>query len=121
MFNFYGCCVIVTKSTISNQWNKCIGWDVSTEQIIVTSNCDQFILTESNRIKHVTTGNCLIPENLLVNVKLTLTTDCEEPNAIFQYTESQQLRHVMTGYCDDPPVGSLYVIGSDCSSSFITG
>ena len=129
-FNFNRCFVAVTKSTILNQWNKCIGWDVSTDKIIVTSTCDQFILTESNRIKHVTTGNCLIPESQTLNAKLTLTTDCEEPNAIFQYTGSRQMKHVMTGYCvqvyggiADPPLGILhhYVIHSDCNSVFITG
>ena len=62
-FNFNPCFVAVMKSTILNQWNKCIGWDVSTDKIFVTPTCDQFILTQSNRSKHVTTGNCLIPES----------------------------------------------------------
>ena len=115
-------CISATISALQNKWKKCIGLDVSSSSIAVAPNCDQFIFTESNRIKHMATSKCIIPENHDTNASLTLTSNCEVPDTIFQYTENQELKHVLTGYCmhvaidvEDPLNGSPYVIDPICN------
>ena len=124
-------CVTATTSFISNQWGKCMGWNESTDSISVTSNCDKFIFTESNRIKHLVTGSCIIPESHDLNAKLRLTSRCEELDTIFQYTENERLEHLMTGYCvqtrgaaENSSVGNHYLIHFACknrNSRFFAG
>ena len=57
-----------------------------------------------------------------MNASLTITSNCEVIDTIFQYTENQELKHLLTGYCihvagdiDDPTTGIPYVIDPVCN------
>ena len=107
--------------TIINLAGKCIGWSNVTENIVVSPSCDLFIITETNRIKHVATRKCIKAENLNHNAELILTSNCEELDTVFQYTKDFNFKHALTDKCVhvlggslNPSIGQHYVIHSGC-------
>ena len=107
--------------TLVNFWGTCLALDIPTNSLVISLQCDQFVFTEENRIRHLITGKCIAPESLSTNAKIVGTSDCAEMDSIFQYTDVQQLKHVATGHCmqpsvetDNPSTGTNYVIRQSC-------
>ena len=107
--------------TIANFWGICLSLDISTNNLVLSSECDKFAFTEENRIRHLKTGKCIATESLLTNAKIVLSSDCAGVDSIFQYTDVQQLKHVASNYCvqasvetDNPSIGTDYIIQQSC-------
>ena len=109
------------RITVTNSWGKCLTLDSQSNYFVVGSACDQFVFTETNRLRHIISGKCLIPESLSSNSKITLTSNCDDDYSIFQNTDTMNLKHVLTGYClqaseetDDPSIGTSYILHPNC-------
>ena len=89
----------------------------------ISSICDTFALTPHNRLRHLSTRTCVVPDELSSNSKLKLTSNCDDINSVFQQTATLQLRHVNSGFCvyqlgaiPNPPLGTDIIINDKCDS-----
>ena len=76
-----------------------------------------------NRLKHISSRKCVVPENMSDNSKLILANNCNDINSIFQQTAALLIKHVNSGMCiypsgggTNPQIGTELVMNVDCNN-----
>ena len=87
------------KFVIVNALGNCTAYDVSLKILKIFSACDSFELTPNNRLKHSSSGKCVVPVGIFNNASLTLHGNCNDINSIFQQTQTLQLKHTNSEMC----------------------
>ena len=113
--------IVAAVFPIYNAWGKCVKYHQPWKIFEMSSICDKFMLTSHNRLVHLPTKSCVVPENISNNSKLTLDASCDHINSVFRQTPDLQLKHVSSGMCiyptgavSNPPVGTDLVINENC-------
>ena len=111
------------KVLILNIWGNCVAFDESSKTFQISSACDTFALTPNNRLKHLSSNSCVVPQNLSHYYTLKLNANCDHINSVFQQTGLLQLKHVDSGMCiypqgggANPPVDTELVLKETCDN-----
>ena len=106
---------------IRNAWTNCAEYDTTLQGFKISTVCDKFVLTPDNKLKHLPSNSCVIPESTSDQSKLKLDPKCNDINSVFQQTAAVQLKHVNSGMCiyplrggTNPPTGTELVINENC-------
>ena len=111
----------VGEFPIRNAWANCAKYDEISETLKISSVCDKFVLTPDNRLKHLSSKACVVPESISNNSKLKLDTNCDNIDSVFQQTATLHLKHVNSGMCiypsggvANPTTGTELVMNENC-------
>ena len=89
----------------------CLSLRESDNRLRLCTECtDKFLLTSNSNLKHVATGQCVIPESLKDNARVKLTSNCNDKGTKFMHTPGLSVKHLQTGKCIHPLGGSLHPV-----------
>ena len=108
---------------IKHYSGMCVAVDAKSNQLILTSSCDQtFILTSGQNLKHFDSGKCAVPERNDSFIKLD--EDCSSNKSKFIQTDKYSVKHFATGKCfhpngdqSRPTPGTKIVLNRGCSEN----
>ena len=105
-------------------YGNCLEYDVKRQVFIYATICrEKFQWSGGAKIVHIPTTKCLTVNSTADGSFLTLTSQCNGRNSLFQYDESKHvIIHVISGKClypetnKIPPSNDAVILQSGCSS-----
>ena len=116
LFNFQHLYYLFTVLTffIRHYGGLCLSFDSAANRFKLKSGCDEFTFVADSRLKHQSSGKCVLPMSRVNNAKIQLDNDCTSVETRFRQTKEFSMKHLSSGKCIHPFGGQLSpAIGTD--------